>query len=158
MSERFIHVFKSHLSANSHFALPSFQSHLASKKHKEALSFVKRTSISTADDGQDSAAQQADEENVIVKIVKKKPSAEEKEKKSIHVKEIRAKRAKLVALRNNKAKADDEDDDDEDEEDNEWESDEDEDEDFDGKPYCSRQTTCNRNWENFHKLIAFAME
>lgn len=126
---------------NKNFATDnSLQSHLASKKHKEALSSVKRTSISTADDGQDSAAQQADEENVIVKIVKKKPSAEEKEKKSIHVKEIRAKRAKLVALRNNKAKADDEDDDDEDEEDNEWESDEDEDEDFDEAESAEVQT------------------
>jgi len=115
---------------NKNFATQnSLQSHLSSKKHKEALaSSSMRRSVSTVN-GSHVAEQEGDDENVIVKIVKKKESAEEREKKTRDGEESRAKRAKLMVLRAMKAKADNDEEVDDDDDD-EWESDEEEDQEF----------------------------
>lgn len=112
---------------NKNFATQnSLQSHLSSKKHKEALAAsAMRKSVSTVSKANSVGAEEDDEEeeDVIVKIVRTKPSAEDKDKKSRNAKESRDKRARLMALRANKTMNDE--DDGEDEDDDDWESDDD---------------------------------
>jgi len=126
---------------NKNFATDnSLQSHLLSKKHKEAVSCSAiKKSVSTVDGDNLSSTIPADskvtlavEEDFIVKIVKKS-TVEDKARKNRNAMESRDKRAKLVALRINKAKAED-DDEENDEEDDEWESDDDDENDgeYDG--------------------------
>jgi len=103
----------------------ALQSHLDSKKHKDAVSSSSmRKSVSVGGESTTSVSAAA-EEGVVVKIVKKKATTEDKDKRSRVVKESQNKKAKLMALRANKAKgAEDED---ETDEDDEWESDDDDD-------------------------------
>lgn len=102
----------------------ALQSHLASKKHKDAVSASStRKSVSVGGESTTSVSAAA-EEGVVVKIVKKKATTEDKDKRSRVAKESQNKKAKLMALRANKAKGA-EDEDETDEDDDEWESDDD---------------------------------
>jgi len=122
-------IFRCSLCSKDFATENSLQSHLSSKKHKEAVSSsTMRQSISSVNGSFASSAQDSAEEEVIVKILKKKPSADEKEKKSRNVMESRDKRSKFVAYRANRAKGNDDDDDHSgNEDDDEWESDDDDD-------------------------------
>jgi len=111
----------------------SLQSHLDSKKHKDALSAsTGRRSVSSASSTpnvvSEAAASTEDNDHVILKLTKKKNNNDEKRSKN--VKESQNRKAKLVALRANKAKAG-EVEEEEEEEDDEWESDDEDGEDDD---------------------------
>ena len=95
------------------------------------------------------------EEDFIVKIVKKS-TVEDKARKNRNAMESRDKRAKLVALRINKAKAED-DDEENDEEDDEWESDDDDENDgeYDGEP-CPLLNICRVKFNRVLGLINFS--
>jgi len=117
----------------------ALKSHLESKKHKEALSSsVSRRSVSSSNNASVAATTGSSNENdandltndqVVLKIVKKKKSKDD-DNKSTKFNESQNKRAKLMALRANKAtKVATNEEDDEDDDDDEWESDDDDDDD-----------------------------
>jgi len=105
----------------------ALQSHLASKKHKDAVSASTRKSVGSVggESTTTTSVSAAAEEGVVVKIVKKKATTEDKDKRSRVAKESQNKKAKLMALRANKAKGAEEED--ETDDDDEWESDDDDD-------------------------------
>lgn len=110
----------------------ALQSHLASKKHKDAVSASTRKSVgSVGGESTTTSVSAAAEEGVVVKIVKKKATTEDKDKRSRVAKESQNKKAKLMALRANKAKGAEEED--ETDDDDEWESDDDDDDDGEGE-------------------------
>lgn len=110
----------------------SLQSHLDSKKHKDALSAsTGRKSVSSASSApnvvSEAAASAEDNDQVIVKLTKKKNNNDDKRSKN--AKESQNKKARLMALRASKAKAGEVEE--EDEDDDDWESDDDGDDDDD---------------------------
>jgi len=113
----------------------SLQSHLDSKKHKEALASTGRRSVSSGASTpmavSEAVSEAREEDDVVVKVVKKKSVNEEKRARI--ARESQSKKARLMALRASKAKGGEEDDDEDDDDD--WESDDegDEEDDFEGE-------------------------
>jgi len=105
----------------------SLQSHLDSKKHKEALASTGRRSVSgglsTPVPVSEAVPEPQEGDDVIVKVIKKKSANEEKRARI--ARESQSKKARLIALRASRAKGKEDDDDDDDDDD--WESDDDDD-------------------------------